>query len=62
LRDELAYLQDLSAAVKKEVDDGKSYDDAMKNISLPKYASWPNYKAFLPMNVERYFDFWDRGI
>jgi glyoxylase-like metal-dependent hydrolase (beta-lactamase superfamily II) len=61
-RDELAYLQDLSAAVKKEVDDGKSYDDAMKNVSLPKYANWPNYKNFLPMNVERYFDFWNRGI
>jgi hypothetical protein len=48
--------------VKKEVDDGKSYDDAMKNVSLPKYANWPNYKNFLPMNVERYFDFWNRGI
>ena len=61
-RNELAYLQDLSAAVKKEVDAGKSYDDAMKDISLPKYAAWPNYKAFLPMNIERYYDFWNRGI
>jgi glyoxylase-like metal-dependent hydrolase (beta-lactamase superfamily II) len=61
-RDELAYLQDLSVAVKKEVSDGKSYDDAVKDISLPKYASWPNYKAFLPMNIERYYDFWNRGI
>lgn len=61
-RDQLAYLQDLSAAVKKEVDAGKTYDDAMKDISLPKYESWPNYKAFLPMNIERYFDFWNRGI
>jgi glyoxylase-like metal-dependent hydrolase (beta-lactamase superfamily II) len=61
-RDQLAYLQDLSAAVKKEVDAGKTYDDAMKDISLPKYESWPNYKAFLPMNIERYYDFWNRGI
>src|SRR5215813_5940105 len=61
-REELAYLQDLSAAVKQEVDAGKSYDEAMKGISLPKYESWPNYKAFLPMNVERYYDFWNRGI
>ena len=59
---QLAYLQDLSAAVKKEVDAGKSYDDAMKDISLPKYAAWPSYKAFLPMNIERYYDFWNRGI
>jgi len=61
-REELSYLQDLSAAVKQEVDAGKSYDDAMKDISLPQYAAWPNYKAFLGMNIERYYDFWNRGI
>jgi glyoxylase-like metal-dependent hydrolase (beta-lactamase superfamily II) len=61
-RDQLAYLQDLSAAVKKEVSDGKSYDDAVKDIQLPKYQAWPNYKAFLAMNIERYYDFWNRGI
>jgi glyoxylase-like metal-dependent hydrolase (beta-lactamase superfamily II) len=59
---QLAYLQDLSAAVKSEVDQGKSYDQAMKDISLSKYASWPSYKAFLPMNIERYYDYWNRGI
>ncbi len=61
-RNELAYLQDLSAAVKKAVDEGKSYDEAEKGITLPKYESWPNYKAFLQMNIERYYDFWNRGI
>jgi glyoxylase-like metal-dependent hydrolase (beta-lactamase superfamily II) len=61
-RDQLAYLQDLSAAVKEEVSDSKSYDDAVKDIALPKYQAWPNYKAFLPMNIERYYDFWNRGI
>ena len=38
-REELAYLQDLSAAVKQAVSEGKSY-----------------------MNIERYYDFWNRGI
>jgi glyoxylase-like metal-dependent hydrolase (beta-lactamase superfamily II) len=61
-RNQLAYLQDLSAAVKQEVSQGKSYDEAMKDISLPKYQGWPSYKAFLPMNIERYYDFWNRGI
>src|SRR5438552_11630670 len=61
-RDELAYLEDLSAAVKKAVSENKSYADAQKEIKLPKYESWPNYNAFLPMNIERYFDFWNRGI
>src|SRR5712675_2819005 len=61
-RNELAYLQDLSAAVKKAVDEGKSYADAQKDIKLPKYESWPNYGPFLPANIERYYDFWNRGI
>jgi len=61
-REQLAYLQDLSAAVKHAVNDNKSYADAQKEIKLPKYETWPNYGAFLPMNIERYFDFWNRGI
>jgi glyoxylase-like metal-dependent hydrolase (beta-lactamase superfamily II) len=60
-REELAYLQDLSAAVKQAVSEGKSYADAQKEIKLPKYESRPNYNAFLPMNIERYL-FWNRGI
>jgi hypothetical protein len=58
---QLAYLQDLSAAVKKAVSEGKGYD-AAKEIKLPKYESWGGYAAFLPMNIERYVDFWNRGI
>jgi glyoxylase-like metal-dependent hydrolase (beta-lactamase superfamily II) len=61
-REELAYLQDLSAAVRQAVNENKSYADAQKEIKLPKYETWPNYGAFLPMNIERYFDFWNRGI
>jgi glyoxylase-like metal-dependent hydrolase (beta-lactamase superfamily II) len=61
-KDELAYLQDLSAAVKQAVSEGKTYADAQKDIKLPKYESWPNYNAFLGMNIERYYDFWNRGI
>src|ERR1700716_2993037 len=61
-RDELALLQELSVAVKTAVSEGKSYADAQKEIKLPKYESWPNYNSFLPMNIERYYDFWNRGI
>src|SRR5262249_20723061 len=61
-REQLAYLQDLSAAVKQAVSERKSYSDAQKEIKLPKYEAWPNYNTFLPMNIERYFDFWNRGI
>jgi glyoxylase-like metal-dependent hydrolase (beta-lactamase superfamily II) len=62
VKNDLAYLQDLSAAVKKAVDEGKSVADAQKEIKLPKYESWGNYGPFLPMNIERYYDFHNRGI
>jgi hypothetical protein len=58
----LAYLQDLSAAVKKAVDEGKNYADAQKDIKLPKYEGYGGYGPFLPMNIERYYDFHNRGI
>src|SRR3954453_1260820 len=61
-RNALAYLQDLSAEVKKQVDAGKSYAAAQKDIKLPKYEKWGGYATFLPMNIERYYDFWNRGI
>ena len=54
----LAYLQDLSAAVKKAAEEGKCYPDAMRDVKLPKYENHP----FLPMNVERYCDLYNRGI
>jgi glyoxylase-like metal-dependent hydrolase (beta-lactamase superfamily II) len=60
--DQLAYLQDLSAAVKQAVQEGKSYEQAEKEIKLPKYESFGGYGPFLPMNIERYYDFWNRGI
>jgi len=50
-RAHLQYLKDLSAAVKEAVDAGKSYQEAMTGIKLPKYESWPNYNAFLGMNI-----------
>src|SRR5215472_15947014 len=61
-RDELAYLQDLSAAVKQATDEGKCYADAERDLKLPKYENWGNYGPFLPMNIERYCDFHNRGI
>jgi glyoxylase-like metal-dependent hydrolase (beta-lactamase superfamily II) len=62
VRAHLAYLEELSAATKKAAEEGKCYDTAIKEIQLPKYESWPNYKAFLAGNIERYCDVWRRGI
>jgi glyoxylase-like metal-dependent hydrolase (beta-lactamase superfamily II) len=58
----LAYLEELSAAVKKAAEEGKCYPDAMREVKLPKYENFTNYVPFLPMNIERYCDFYNRGI
>src|SRR4051812_17424135 len=59
--DHIAYLEDLSAEVKKAADAGKCFDTAMKEIKLPKYEKWANYDAALPANVERFCYWWGRG-
>jgi len=40
----------------------KCLDEAMRDIKLPKYEKWENYDAYLPMNIERYCDFYSLGI
>jgi len=55
------YMTDLSAAVKVAAEQGKCFDAAMKEVTLPKYEKWGNYQAFLPGNVERFCEFWGRG-
>jgi glyoxylase-like metal-dependent hydrolase (beta-lactamase superfamily II) len=61
-RTALSYLQDLSAAVKQAASEGKCYADAMRDIKLPKYEKLGNYANYLPMNIERYCDYYNRGI
>jgi glyoxylase-like metal-dependent hydrolase (beta-lactamase superfamily II) len=61
VENDIAYLQDLSAEVKKAADAGKCYDTAMKEIKLPKYEKWANYDAYLPGNIERLCYWWGRG-
>jgi glyoxylase-like metal-dependent hydrolase (beta-lactamase superfamily II) len=62
VEDHLAYMQELSAEVKKAADAGKCMDTAMREIKLPKYESWGNYAQFLPGNIERYCYWWGRGF
>jgi glyoxylase-like metal-dependent hydrolase (beta-lactamase superfamily II) len=62
LRIDLDYLRDLSAAAKQAADQGKCFDAAQREIRLPKYERLAGYEAFLPGNIERYCDYWNRGI
>jgi glyoxylase-like metal-dependent hydrolase (beta-lactamase superfamily II) len=62
VKTDLDYMLDLSTAVKQAVDAGKNYVDAIRDIKLPKYENLPGYQQNLPGNIERYYDYWNRGI
>ena len=59
--DQLTFLQYASEAVKAEAREGKCWEPAEKELQLPKYENWPNYKAALPFVVRRYCGLWGRG-
>jgi len=61
ITDHIAYMEELSAEVKKAADAGKCFDTAMKEVKLPKYEKWTNYESALPANVERFCYWWGRG-
>jgi glyoxylase-like metal-dependent hydrolase (beta-lactamase superfamily II) len=61
VRAQLAYMRDLSNAVREAASQGKCWDAAMKEVRLPKYEHLANYASFLPMNVERFCNYWGRG-
>jgi hypothetical protein len=61
VQDDIAYLEELSAEVKKAAGGGKCFDTAMKEIKLAKYEKWANYEANLPGNIERFCYRWGRG-
>ena len=61
VEDDIAYMEDLSAEVKKAADAGKCFDVAMKEVKLPKYEKWPGYENNLPFVLRRYCGLWGRG-
>lgn len=55
------YMTDLSDAVRQAASQGKCWDQAMKEIRMPKYEKWGSYEQFLPGNIERFCSYWGRG-
>jgi glyoxylase-like metal-dependent hydrolase (beta-lactamase superfamily II) len=55
------YFLDLSEAVRVAAGQGKCWDAAMAEIKLPKYEKWGNYERSLPMNIEKFCNYWGRG-
>jgi glyoxylase-like metal-dependent hydrolase (beta-lactamase superfamily II) len=60
-QDQLTFLQDASAEMKKLAQDGKCWDTAEKEFKLSKYESWPGYANNLPFVARRYCGLWGRG-
>jgi len=57
------YLTDVSNAAKQLAAERKCLnDEAMRAVKLPKYEGWGGYAMFLPGNVERFCEYWSRGI
>jgi glyoxylase-like metal-dependent hydrolase (beta-lactamase superfamily II) len=60
-QDQLTFLQDASAAVKAEAQQGRCWEPVESTLKLPKYAMWPNYDANLQFVLRRYCALWGRG-
>ena len=61
VEDQLVLQQTASAAMKKLAQEGKCWDAAEKDFSLPGYENWPGYGAGLPFIARRYCSLWGRG-
>lgn len=54
MRNLLAYMNELSAEVKKAQAEGKCTEAGIREIKLPQYAAWGDYERGLAGNVQRY--------
>jgi glyoxylase-like metal-dependent hydrolase (beta-lactamase superfamily II) len=52
---QLAYYDDLRAAVRRAIAQGLTEEQAAAQVRLPSYASWGQYEAWFPMNVRAMF-------
>jgi glyoxylase-like metal-dependent hydrolase (beta-lactamase superfamily II) len=62
MEQQLAFLTDLSAEVRKASDAGKCFSPADTELKLPNYSSLLGYEQNLTWNVHRWCGYWGRGI
>lgn len=56
-------LSDVSDAARELAAKGQCLnDEAMRGVKLPKYEKWGAYNTYLFGNVERFCEYWGRGI
>lgn len=61
VRAQLQFLRDASEAVKTAAREGKCWEPAEKEVTLPQYENWAGYKNNLPFVLRRYCGLWGRG-
>jgi len=62
MEQQLAFLTDLSAEVKKASDAGRCFSPADTDLKLPQYSTMAGYDQNLTWNVHRWCGYWGRGI
>ena len=60
-QDQLVLLQTASAAMQKLAREGKCWDVAEKEFTVPGYENWPGYQNGLQFVARRYCGLWGRG-
>ena len=62
MEQQLAFMTELSAEVKKAADAGKCFDPATKEVRLPQYATLQGYEQNIEWSTHRWCGYWGRGI
>jgi glyoxylase-like metal-dependent hydrolase (beta-lactamase superfamily II) len=62
MEEQLAFMTELSAEVKKASDEGKCFDPATKDVRLPKYGTLQGYEQNIEWSTHRWCSYWGRGI
>lgn len=62
MEQQLAFMTDLNAEVKKASDAGKCFDPAVKEVRLPQYGTLQNYEQNIEWVIHRWCGYWGRGI
>jgi glyoxylase-like metal-dependent hydrolase (beta-lactamase superfamily II) len=62
MEQQLAFMTELSAEVKKASDAGKCFSPADTELKLPKFDKMGGYEQNLSWNVHRWCGYWGRGI
>ncbi|MET0874511.1 MAG: MBL fold metallo-hydrolase [Pseudolabrys sp.] len=62
MEQQIAFMNDLAAEVKKASDAGKCFDPATKDVRLPKYGTLTGYEQNIEWNIHRWCGYYGRGI